>query len=633
MANANLIIFLSLRNSGVNGIGQTPMPDDVNDAFYILNGWIEQQNLVREVMVNPEVLPIFPDLTTDVPFWDGAGCLHVLLTVMSVRLRQIYSLPPIDLDVKMAAAALQQFNAINLQKQAAPTIAADDGTGYGVVFLALRAAGRVTDAQGVLQTSQDVTDAHSLLNEMIDEWQRERTVRVISGTLAPITDLSLPLVMSSGEKNAVVLNLACRLRDAFGAEISKTLAERADRALQLLQAINLQQNPAPLIAATDATGYGMVYLALRAAGRVTDSQGITQTSQDVTDAASLMNEMLDEWNRERAVKVIPGTLPTIPNLATPLTLLSGQRNAIVLNLAVRLRDWVGAEVSKTLLDRATTALQLVQANNQHQTPAIHAGPPETVIQALFLALRMAGRITDTQAVSDGSKDVADSFSFLVTMLAQWQRRRWLVWNEEDVALVSTGADFYTIGPGEDFDVARPDKIHAAKVILGPGFGTTPNLVNIPLAIIEAKEDWNKVAIPDLKSIPSAVFYDSNFPVGRVHFWPVPPANAYEMQLTVKASLPVYTTVNDDLGLPPEYLDAVINNLAVRIALASPGAQVSPLLLAEARASLNTIKLANSQIPLLSMPAALVGRRGGDVSNWSGRGLDRAWTTGGNAVLG
>ena len=106
-----------------------------------------------------------------------------------------------------------------------------------------------------------------------------------------------------------------------------------------------------------------------------------------------------------------------------------------------------------------------------------------------------------------------------------------------------------------------------------------------------------------------------------------------MQLTVKGSLPVYTTVNDDLALPPEYLDAVINNLAVRIALASPGAQVSPLLLAEARASLNTIKLANSQIPLLSMPAALVGRRGGDVSNWSGRGLDRAWTTGGNAVLG
>jgi hypothetical protein len=81
------------------------------------------------------------------------------------------------------------------------------------------------------------------------------------------------------------------------------------------------------------------------------------------------------------------------------------------------------------------------------------------------------------------------------------------------------------------------------------------------------------------------------------------------------------------------MDAVVNNLAVRIALASPGAQVSPLLLAEARASLNTIRLANSQIPLLSMPAALSGRRGGDVSSWAGRGLNTAWTVGGQSVLG
>ena len=777
MTIANDLIFLSLRNSGVSAIGQTPMAQDVNDAFRVLNAMILEWEWERTVQVNRTPLPVFPDLTTDVPFWSQYE--HVLLTTLAVRLRQVYSLPPIQLDVQLAAGALKAFSSINLQYTVAPTIAADDGTGYGVVFLALRAAGRVTDAQGVLQTSQDVTDAHSLLNEMIDEWQRERTVRVISGTLSPITDLSLPLVMTPGEKNAVVLNLGVRLRDAYGTEVSKTLVERADRALQLLQAINLQQtppptiaaddgtgfgiiylalrtsgrvtdnqgvlqssqdvtdahsllsemldewqrertvrvipgtlalitdlasplsvtpgeknalvlnlgvrlrdwfgaepskplieradralqllqainlqqNPAPTIAADDGTGYGLVYLALRAAGRVTDNQGITQTSQDVTDAASLMNEMLDEWNRERAVRVIPGTLPTIPSLAAPLTLTSGVRNAIVLNLAVRLRDWVGAEVSKTLLDRATTALGLVQANNQHQTAPIHPGPPETVIEALFLALRMAGRITDTQSVSDGSKDVADAFSLLVMMLGQWQRKRWLVWHEEDVALVSTGADFYTIGPGEDFDCARPDKIHAAKVILGPGFGTTaglplpeqlpfplgafgggrtPNLVNIPLAIIEAKEDWNKIAIPDLKSIPSAVFYDSSFPVGRMYFWPVAPANAYELQLTVKGSLPVYTTVNDALELPPEYLDAIVNNLAVRIALASPGAQVSPLLLAEARASLNTIKLANTQIPLLSMPAALVGRRGGDVSSWSGPGLNQAWIVGGANVLG
>jgi hypothetical protein len=424
MANANLIIFLSLRNSGVNGIGQTPMPDDVNDAFYILNGWIEQQNLVRAVMVNPEVLPIFPDLTTDVPFWDGAGCLHVLLTVMSVRLRQIYSLPPIDLDVKMAAAALQQFNAINLQKQPAPAIAADDGTGYGVVFLALRAAGRVSDQQGVLQSSQDVTDAHSLMNEMLDEWQRERTVRVISGTLAPIADLSLPLVMTPGEKNAVVLNLACRLRDAFGAEISKTLAERADRALQLLQAINLQQTPPPTIAADDGTGFGIIYLALRTSGRVTDNQGVLQSSQDVTDAHSLLSEMLDEWQRERTVRVIPGTLAMISDLASPLSVTPGEKNALVLNLGVRLRDWFGAEPSKPLNDRADRALQLLQAINLQQNPApLIAATDATGYGMVYLALRAAGRVTDSQGITQASQDVTDAASLMNEMLDEWNRER------------------------------------------------------------------------------------------------------------------------------------------------------------------------------------------------------------------
>ncbi len=402
MTIANDIIFLSLRNSGVNGVGQTPMADDVNDTFTVLNALIGQMNTERTVKANRVVLPLFPDLTTDIAFWSPHT--HVLLTTLSVRLRQIYSLPAIEFDVKMAASATDAFNAINLEQ------------------------------------------------------------------LAPL----------------------------------------------------------------------------------------------------------------------------------------------------------------------------------------HPGVPETVQQVLFLALRMAGRITDAQSVADGSQDVNDAFSLLVMMLGQWQRKRWLIWNEQETAVVSTGANFYTIGPRMDFNIARPDKIHAAWVRLGPGFGNhgaalpdvlpfvlgqqptahTPNLVDIPLSIIEAHEDWANFTIKDLRSIPSAVFYDSSFPTGRVYFWPVPPANHYEMHLVTKATLPVPTSVTDPLSLPPEYLDAVVNNLAVRIIVASPGQmQVSPLLLAQARASLETIKLANSQIPLLAMPAALTGRRGGDVSSWAGRGLNQAWTVGGTSVLG
>jgi hypothetical protein len=49
-------------------------------------------------------------------------------------------------------------------------------------------------------------------------------------------------------------------------------------------------------------------------------------------------------------------------------------------------------------------------------------------------------------------------------------------------------------------------------------------------------------------------------------------------------------------------------------------------------AINVIELANSQIGMLGLPAFLSGRRGGDVSSWAGRGLDRAWVTGGDSVL-
>lgn len=523
MTIASNIVSLSLRNAGIVGVGQVALAQDTSDAFSILNAWINEINLERINKVNPIVCPVFPDQTTDVPFWTPVE--HVLLTSMAVRLRQIYALPAVDLDVKLAALALDAFNNINLQHVSAPAIAAYDGTGYGIIYLALRAAGRVADGQGVLQTSQDVTDALSLLNEMMDEWNQERIVKVIPGTLPSFTD--------------------------------------------------------------------------------------------------------------------PSAVPFCP---------TGVRNAIVLNLAVRLRDWFGADASPTLAARAERALALIQAINQQQIAPLHGGIPETVQQALFLALRMAGRITDAQSVSDSSKDVSDAFSLLVMMFAQWQRKRWMIWSEQEISLVSTGANFYTIGPGQDFNTPRPDKIHAAWVrLLGPGGsgGPLPEMlpfplgdtgaaagthVDLPLAIIEAWEDWATISIKDLKSIPSAVFYDSQFPVGKLHFWPVPPASAYEMHIVVKGSLPVYAAVTDQLGVLPEYVDAVVNNLACRIIVAS-GGQISPFLLGQAKGSLETIRLANSQIPLLGMPAALSGHRGSDKSSWAGAGLNQAWIVGGQSVLG
>lgn len=228
-----------------------------------------------------------------------------------------------------------------------------------------------------------------------------------------------------------------------------------------------------------------------------------------------------------------------------------------------------------------------------------------------------------------AEDANTGLQWLRNLMAQWQRKRWMIWNEQEVSLISTGANFYTIGPGQDFDTARPDKIHSAWCRLQPFGG--PNPVDLPLAIIEAKEDWAGITIKDLVSLPAAVFYDSSFPVGRVFFWPVPSAAHYEMHLVLKASLPVYTTLTDPLAVPDEYLEAMTWWLCVRMQM-SYGLPSNRDHVAAMKEAMNTVMLANTQIPQLGIPAALGGRRGGDVSSWVGKGLNHAWVVGGDAVL-
>jgi hypothetical protein len=355
-------------------------------------------------------------------------------------------------------------------------------------------------------------------------------------------------------------------------------------------------------------------------------------SIDITDSFKILNAMINEWNLERMVKVNPITLPVFPDLTTDVSFWSPYEHILLTTMAVRLRQIYSLPPVQLDVQLAAAALVAFNAINQQQIPPLWQGAPESVGETIFLALRMAGRINDQQSVAAGSKDVYDAMTLLMLMLTQWQRKRWLIWSEKELALISTGASSYTIGSGQDFSSARPDKIHAAFVrIMGSHPTTaTSNMADIPLAIIEAREDWSTISIKDLKSIPSAVFYDSAWPVGNLHFWPVPPANDYELHIVVKSTLPVYETLDDCLALPPEYAEAIVTNLACRIIVAS-GGQISPALAGMARAALETVKMTNAQIPLLSMPSALSGHRG-DVSSWAGRGLNHAWTTGGGSVL-
>jgi hypothetical protein len=211
---------------------------------------------------------------------------------------------------------------------------------------------------------------------------------------------------------------------------------------------------------------------------------------------------------------------------------------------------------------------------------------------ISLALRTAGILGQGQTAA--AEDMSDGLSLLNMMLAQWQRKRWLVWSLVDTAVISTGAASYNVGPGQPFNIARPDRIDAAFVRL---LGTSPNPVDYPLAMIGSREDYAAIALKSLSTFPAGVFYESSFPVGVLHFWPIPPASQYELHITTKAQITSYAQT-DALALPPEYIEAALYSLAVRLAI-NYGLPASADHAAAMRAALNTIRQANVQTGVMS----------------------------------
>lgn len=226
----------------------------------------------------------------------------------------------------------------------------------------------------------------------------------------------------------------------------------------------------------------------------------------------------------------------------------------------------------------------------------------TVLDIVTLALKDAGIVGLGQTPS--ATDSNDAFTRLNWMLSSWQRKPWNVWHTVDVAKVSTGAQSYTCGPGGDFSIAyRPEKLRSA--FFRQTNPPNPNQVDYNLEILDSRDDYNRIPLKQMVAFPSYVYYDAAMPQANVFFWPVPQAAIYEMHIVVTAQLAGFTSLQENVDyLPPEYFSALHSNLACVLRDAY-GLPPKPALMMKAKGDLNTIKVANTQIGRLTVPAELV----------------------------
>lgn len=203
-----------------------------------------------------------------------------------------------------------------------------------------------------------------------------------------------------------------------------------------------------------------------------------------------------------------------------------------------------------------------------------------------------------------AEDMNDSFNLLSMMMAQWQRRRYMVYELVTASKVATGQISYTVGPGGDFDIPRPSKLESA--FFRQQFNQQLP-VDYPFTILRAREDYNRIGLKTLNAFPQFIFYDAANPLGNLFPWPVP-NNQYEIHITVMQQLQQFAGMDEEITLPPEYKAALMWNLTLEL-YPFYGLPVNEIVAKKAEASMRIIEEANAQIPRLQMPGSLQGRGG------------------------
>ena len=237
-------------------------------------------------------------------------------------------------------------------------------------------------------------------------------------------------------------------------------------------------------------------------------------------------------------------------------------------------------------------------------PAEGVLPVDTFGALLTNALRDAGIVGEDE--SPQQAQINRAFSHGQWLMAQWARKRWLEYRIADYSFISTGAFNYPVGKGQTIDInPRPDRLEYAFLRF---INTSPPQfpVDIPIGIIQSHEDYSRITVKTIGTLPWRIFYDPEWPVGKLFPWPVPQPSIYEIHLGFKVVLPRPQSINDRINFPPEYEVALNWCLAERLRTAYQ-LPADPKVTAFARDALNAIRLANAAVGVMQLPTALRNR--------------------------
>jgi len=231
----------------------------------------------------------------------------------------------------------------------------------------------------------------------------------------------------------------------------------------------------------------------------------------------------------------------------------------------------------------------------------------TAFEMITSALRLVGVLANDETPSDG--DANQALSVFNDMLDSW--------NTDSLAIYTTRSDDfpfvigqqdYTLGPGGNFNMARPAKIDSVSAIL---INNPTNPVEVPM-VGYSVDDWqNKIPVKNVPGTFPQIYYDTgDFPLRTIRFWPIP-ADQNNVRIYSWQALGQPADLTSVVAFPPGYAQAFRYNLAVLLAgeFAVPADKYASAIVATtAIQSLARIKTMNA--PNLAISSDLVPDNGG-----------------------
>ncbi len=183
---------------------------------------------------------------------------------------------------------------------------------------------------------------------------------------------------------------------------------------------------------------------------------------------------------------------------------------------------------------------------------------------LYPALRKAG-ITLGPQRTPSLAQYQDALEELNRLSGSLNCDRLFIYSRVTYVAPLTGAKTYTIGPSvdpsvvPDIDAPRPQAIEAANII-----SSSDPPLRYPLTIVTDLQ-WAEIRTQDMpNAIPQVLYNDRAYPASTLYLWGQPMAG-YLLELFCWQQVPQFVSPDDVVMLPPGYEDALVLNLALRLA--------------------------------------------------------------------